>query len=68
MCYEIVELFMKYKEQLERGTPPHIMKPEGSLPRLQELAICPYLQPDQSSKCLPFHFLKKSIIMLSTRQ
>jgi hypothetical protein len=27
------------------------MKPEGSLPRLQVSAICPYPKPDQSSPC-----------------
>jgi len=27
------------------------MKPEGSLPRFQELATCPYPKPDQSSPC-----------------
>jgi hypothetical protein len=36
---------------------PHFMEPEGSLPRLQEPANCPYPEPDQSSPCPPSHFL-----------
>jgi len=27
------------------------MKPEGSLPLLQELTTCPYRKPDQSRLC-----------------
>jgi len=27
------------------------MEPEGSFPRLQEPATCPYPEPDQSSPC-----------------
>ena len=38
--------------------PPHFMEPEGSLPHLQQLANCPYPQPDQSSSWPPSHFLK----------
>ena len=34
------------------------MEPEGSLPRVQEPAICPYPEPDQSSPFPPFHLLK----------
>ena len=34
------------------------MEPEGSLPRLQVTATCPFLEPYQSSPCLPSHFLK----------
>jgi len=26
------------------------MEPQGSLPHLQELATCPYSEPDQSSR------------------
>jgi hypothetical protein len=33
--------------------PPHIMEPEGSLPRSQATATCPYPEPYQSSPCLP---------------
>ena len=33
------------------------METEGSLPRLQELATCPYSGPDHSSPCPPSHFL-----------
>jgi hypothetical protein len=29
------------------------MEPEDSLPRLQEPAICPYPEPDESRPCLP---------------
>ena len=29
------------------------MEPEGSLPYTQELATCPYPEPDQYSLCLP---------------
>ena len=34
------------------------MEPEGSLPHSQEPAISPYPDPDQSSPCPTFHFLK----------
>jgi hypothetical protein len=34
------------------------MEPEGSLPRLQEPATCPYSKPDQSCWCLPFSLLE----------
>ena len=34
------------------------MEPEGSLPRLQKPAACPYPEPDQSSPCPPSNFLK----------
>ena len=34
------------------------MEPERSLPLSQELATYPYPEPDQSSPCPPFHFLK----------
>ena len=33
------------------------METEGSLPRLQELATCPYSGPDHSSPCPPSHCL-----------
>ena len=36
---------------------PHFMEPESSLPRLQELANCPYSEPYQSSPCPPSYFL-----------
>jgi hypothetical protein len=41
------------------------MEPEDSLPHSQELCICPYPEPDQSSPHHPIH-LSKSILMLST--
>jgi len=34
------------------------MEPEGSLPHLQDPSTCPYPEPDQSSPCPPYHFLK----------
>ena len=34
------------------------MKPEGSLPRLQKLAICPSFESDQYSLFTSVHFLK----------
>jgi hypothetical protein len=39
-------------------TPPHFMEPEGSLPRLQEPATCPYPKPEQSYSCLLFPLLE----------
>jgi len=47
---------------------PRFMEPEVSLPRLQVPATWPYPEPDQSSSCLPSHFLKIhfNIILLST--
>ena len=44
------------------------MEPEGSLPLIQELAICPYFEPDQSSLFTSVHFLKIhfNIILPST--
>ena len=33
------------------------METEGSVPRLQELATCPYSEPDHSSPCPPSHLL-----------
>jgi hypothetical protein len=47
------------------------MKPEGSLPCLQQLATCPYSEPDQFSLYPPppqFYFLKIqfNIILPST--
>jgi len=44
------------------------MKPEGSLPRLQQLATCPYSESDQSSLFTSSHFLKIdfNIILPST--
>ena len=43
------------------------MEPEVPSPLLQEPIACPYPQPDQSSPCLPSHFLKihHNIILLS---
>ena len=32
------------------------MEPEGLLPRSQQLAPCPYPEPDQSSPCSTSHF------------
>jgi hypothetical protein len=37
---------------------------EGSLPRLQVPATCPYLEPAQSSPCLQSHFLKSHLIII----
>jgi len=37
---------------------PTFMEPGGSLPHLQDRASCPYPEPDESSPCLPSHFLK----------
>jgi hypothetical protein len=34
--------------QLVKKISPYFMKPKVSLPRLQEPATCPYLEPDQS--------------------
>jgi len=44
------------------------MEPKDSLPYLQEPATCPYPEPDQSSPCPSFHFLKiqLNIILPST--
>jgi len=44
------------------------MEPEGSLPQSQEPATFHYPEPDQSSPCLPSHFLKVhyNIILPST--
>jgi hypothetical protein len=36
------------------------MEPESSLPRSPALATCPYLEPDQSSPCLPIPPLEES--------
>ena len=32
---------------------PYFMKPEGSLPRLQQPVTCLYPEPDQSRPCPP---------------
>jgi hypothetical protein len=40
------------------------MEPEGSLPHLQEAAICPYTEPDQSSPC-PILLLEDPILIYS---
>ena len=40
------------------------MESEGSLPRLQQPATCPYPEPDQSSPCPPSHFLKTHISII----
>ena len=42
------------------------MEPEGSLPRLQVLATCPFPQPDQSSPCTPNPISWRSILILSS--
>jgi hypothetical protein len=44
------------------------MEPEGSSPYSQELAICPYPEPDRSSLCPPFKISKIhfNIILPST--
>ena len=34
------------------------MQPEGSLPRLQMPATCPYREQDQFNQCPPSHFQK----------
>ena len=34
------------------------MEPNGSFPCLQEPAICPYSEPDQSTPCSPSYFLE----------
>jgi len=34
------------------------MEPEGSLTLLQVPSICLYSEPDESTPCLPFHFMK----------
>jgi len=34
------------------------MEPQGSLPHFQVPTTCPYPEPDQSSTCVPSHFLK----------
>ena len=39
------------------------MEPEGSLPHLQEPAICSYPQPDRSSPC-PFHSTSLRYILI----
>jgi hypothetical protein len=46
---------------------PHLMKPESSLSRLQDLVNCPYSEPHQSSPCPPPYFLNIhfDIILLS---
>jgi hypothetical protein len=41
------------------------MEPEGSLPRLQQPAACPYPEPDQSIVCLPIPLLE-GILLLSS--
>jgi hypothetical protein len=42
------------------------MEPEGSLPRLQVPATCPYPEPDHSSSCPPppSHFLKIHLLII----
>jgi len=42
------------------------MEPEGSLPRLQLTATCPYPELDQSIPDPPTHFLKFHLITLRT--
>jgi len=43
------------------------MEPKGSLPHQHEPTICPFLQPDQSSPCLPVALLAEpSILLLSS--
>jgi hypothetical protein len=46
------------------------MKPEGSVPHLQQPATCPYPGPDRSSPWLPTHFSKINftIILPSTSE
>jgi len=47
---------------------PYFMEAEGSLPRLQMLATCPYPEPYKSKPCPPSQFLKTqlNIILPST--
>ena len=40
------------------------MEPEGSRPRLQVPATCPYPEPDQSGPYLPYHNSWRSILIL----
>jgi hypothetical protein len=44
------------------------MEPEGSLPHSQVPATCPYPEPDRTTSCPTFHFLKihLNIILPST--
>ena len=39
------------------------MEHEGSLPRLQESATCPYPEPDESNPSSPSHFLRAILIL-----
>ena len=43
------------------------MELKSSLPRSQELATCPYPEPDKSFRALPFPISVRLILMLSYR-
>jgi hypothetical protein len=46
----------------------HFMEPEGSIPNSQELSICSYPEPDQSSPHYPHPTSTRSISILSNHQ
>ena len=48
--------FMNYRFLRTTKLFSHFMKAEGSLQHSQELATCPYPEPDRSTACPPYHF------------